>query len=233
VSFPWRSLFQSVQDDLEGLGDAVFGDRAERLLDGEIRNVDQLLHRTRGEHATARARRIDAQQSAQRTKLALREAETTVESLLARRRTGAAREAAGEVVRLQAQLAELQADAAEMELHEARFAQLQSQLKHRLRRLKHQLDTHRATASLQRAQAAVARRQPGDAPYPEPAPASAQRMRRAGRAAAGDIPVGAPPPVAMAALSDPVDGVIERIGRRIKQRSRTTTPPRSEQARRR
>jgi len=233
VSFPWRSLFQSVQDDLEGLGDAVFGDRTERLLDGEIRSVDEVLHRTRGEHATARARRIDAQQSAQRTKLALREAETTVEALLARRRTGAAREAAGDVVRLEAQLAELQADVAEMESHEDRFAQLQSQLEHRLRRLKHQLDTHRATASLQRAQAAVARRQPGDAPYPEPAPASAERMRRAGRGPAGNAAAATVSPAPALATDDPVDGVIERIGKRIKRRGRPTPPTRREQARRR
>ena len=55
MTFPWRKLFQSIQDDIEGLGDAVFGDRAERLLDEEIRGVDELLHNTRGEHAAAKA----------------------------------------------------------------------------------------------------------------------------------------------------------------------------------
>ena len=227
MTFPWRKLFQSVQDDIEGLGDAVFGDRAERLLDEEIRGVDELLHTTRGEHATAKARRIDAQQHAQRSKAAVREAEAEVEAQLKRRRSAAAREAAGEVVRLQSQLAEMLADATAMEAQEAKFAQLQSQLEHRLRRLKHQLDTHRATASLQRAQAAVARRQPGDAPYPEPAPASAQRMRRPARTGLHETQADAARPEPAAANDDPVADVINRIARRIKPK------PSTEQARRR
>ena len=231
MTFPWRRLFQSIQDDLEGLGDAVFGDRAERLLDDEIRGVDELLHNTRNAHAAAKARRIDAQQHAQQLKAGIREAEAIVEAQLKRRRSAAAREAAGEVVRLHAQLTEMQADAAEMEAQEARFAQLQSQLEHRLRRLKHQLDTHRATASLQRAQAAVARRQPGDVPYPEPAPASAQRMRRPARAGANLAPADAVRPVTTA-NADPVAEVIERIARRIKPRSSTNSSS-TEQARRR
>lgn len=227
MTFPWRSLFQSIQDDIEGLGDAVFGDRTERLLDAEIREVDELLHRTRHEHAAAKARRIDAGQRAQQLKAGLREAEAEVEALLLRRRTGAARDAAGEVVRLQARLAEMQADASEMEQQEARFALLQSQLEHQLRRLKHQLDTHRATASLQRAQAAVARRQPGDAPYPEPAPVSAQRMRRHAR---GSKPAPAADTHTRGAAVPPADAiadVIDRIARRIKPKSS------NEQARRR
>ena len=231
MTFPWRKLFQSIQDDIEGLGDAVFGDRAERLLDDEIRGVDELLHNTRNDHAAAKARRIDAQQHAQRLKAEIRAAEAEVEAQLKRRRSTAARDAAGDVVRLQSQLAEMQADATEMDAQEAKFAQLQSQLEHRLRRLKHQLDTHRATASLQRAQAAVARRQPGDAPYPEPAPASAQRMRRPARAGAHATQADAARPDT-ARNDDPVAEVIDRIARRIKPRAATSTPS-TEQARRR
>lgn len=230
MTFPWRRLFQSIQDDIEGLGDAVFGDRAERLLDDEIRGVDELLHNTRNEHATAKARRIDAQQHAQQLKAGIREAEAEVEAQLKRRRSTAARDAAGEVVRLQSQLAEMQADAVEMEAQEAKFAQLQSQLEHRLRRLKHQLDTHRATASLQRAQAAVARRQPGDAPYPEPAPASAQRMRRGARPDTNGTQADGTR-TETAAYDDAVADVIERIAKRIKPKSTNTSS--TEQARRR
>ena len=225
MTFPWRKLFQSIQDDIEGLGDAVFGDRAERLLDEEIRGVDELLHNARGEHAAAKARRIDAQLHAQQTKTDIRDAEAEVEAQLKRRRSSAARDAAGEVVRLQAQLADVLADTAGMEQQEAKFAQLQSQLEHRLRRLKHQLETHRATASLQRAQAAVARRQPGDAPYPEPAPASAQRMRRP--AQAGNASAGNATRIETATNDDPVADVIQRIAKRIKPK------PSTEQARRR
>ena len=231
MTFPWRKLFQSIQDDIEGLGDAVFGDRTERLLDDEIRGVDERLHDARNRHAAAKALRIDAQQHAQQLKGDLRDAEAQVEAQLKRRRTSAARDAAGIVVRLQARLAELQADANEMDAQEAKFAQLQSQLEHRLRRLKHQLDTHRATASLQRAQATVARRQPGDAPYPEPAPVSAQRMRRSARPGTDATQADAAPGTT-AANDDPVAEVIARIARRIKPRAATNTPS-TEQARRR
>ncbi len=234
MTFPWRKLFESIQDDIEGIGEAVFGDRAERLLDDEIREVDDRLHRARAEHAGAKARRIAAQQQVQQLKTCVRDAEAGVEAQLKRRRSTAARTAAGEVVRLQARLAELLADAAGMERQEADFLQLQAQLEHRLRRLKHQLDTHRATASLQRAQAAVARRQPGTAPYPEPAPASAQRMRRSPRKGAGEASDDAAARAnAQAALeSDPVADVIERIARRIKPRNATHTSS-TEKARRR
>ena len=231
MTFPWRKLFQSIQDDIEGLGDAVLGDRNDRLLDDEIRGVDERLHDARNRHAAAKARRIDAQQHAQQLKGDLRDAEAEVEAQLKRRRTSAARDAAGIVVRLQARLAELQADANEMDAQEAKFAQLQSQLEHRLRRLKHQLDTHRATASLQRAQATVARRQPGDAPYPEPAPVSAQRMRRPARPGTDATQADAAPGTT-AASDDPVAEVIARIARRIKPRSGTNTSS-NEQARRR
>lgn len=234
MTFPWRRLFQSIQDDIEGIGEAVFGDRAERLLDDEIREVDDLLHRTRNEYASAKAQRIDRQQQVQQLKVAIREAEADVEAQLKRRRSTAARAAAGEVVHLRAGLADMLEAVALFDSQEAKFAQLQAQLEHRLRRLKHQLDTHRATASLQRAQAAVARRQPGSAPYPEPAPVSAMRMRHptaAGRrvvpsdatARTGHAPQGA---------ADPVTDVIERIARRIKPRPTPTTSS-TEQARRR
>lgn len=234
MSFPWRRLFQSIQDDIEGVGEAVFGDRAERLLDGEIREVDDLLHRTRGEHAAAKARRIDAQQQVQHVKAGIREAEAEVEAQLKRRRGTAARSAAAEVVGMQARLADTLEALAQVERQEAKFAQLQAQLEHRLRRLKHQLDTHRATASLQRAQAAVARRQPGTAPYPEPAPASAQRMRRSPRKGAGEAPDDAAARVDAPATPerDPVADVIARISRRIKPRPNPTTPI-TEQVRRR
>ncbi|QIL19372.1 PspA/IM30 family protein [Thermomonas sp. HDW16] len=231
MTFPWRKLFQSIQDDIEGVGNAVFGDRAERLLDEEIREVDELLHNTRNEHAAAKARRIDTQQRAQQLKAEIRETEAAVEAQLKRRRTTAARDAAGEVVRLHAQLADMQADAAEMELQEAKFAQLQSQLEHRLRRLKHQLDTQRATASLQRAQAAVARRQPGNAPYPEPAPASAKRMRHPAKTSGKPTGQSAHDDAGTVEI-DPVADVLERIAKRIKPRPTTNTPS-TEKARRR
>ena len=52
-----KSLFKRIQDGMEGVADAVLGERAERLLDSEIRTVDDGLHAARGDHAAAKARR--------------------------------------------------------------------------------------------------------------------------------------------------------------------------------
>ena len=39
-----KTLFKRIQEGMEGLAGAVIGDRAERLLDEEIRAVDDALH---------------------------------------------------------------------------------------------------------------------------------------------------------------------------------------------
>ena len=53
-----KTLFKRIQEGMEGVADAVLGDRAERLLDEEIRAIDDALHGARGEHAAAKARLV-------------------------------------------------------------------------------------------------------------------------------------------------------------------------------
>ena len=47
-------------EDVAGVSDALFGDRAERQLDHDIRHVDDALHVARADLTAAKARRIVA-----------------------------------------------------------------------------------------------------------------------------------------------------------------------------
>lgn len=173
-----KTLFKRIQEGMEGLAGAVMGDRAERLLDEEIRTIDDALHGARGEYATAKARRVANEQHQAALAVRIGETEAKVEAALRQGRATQARAAADDVVHLQAERSQRMDEGQDLVTHERQFAHVVEQLEGRLRRLKHQLDILRASNSLQRAQATVARRQPGDALYPEPAFASAARMKR-------------------------------------------------------
>jgi phage shock protein A len=213
-----KSLFKRIQDGMEGVADAVLGERTERLLDGEIRTVDDGLHAARGDHAAAKARRIANEQRQVELAADIATAEAKVESALRQRRTTQAHTAATDVVRLQERRDDMVAQGRELAAQEHQLAHASEQLEGRLRRLKHQLDILRASNSLQRAQATVARRQPGEAPYPEPAFASAQRMkRRAGGSSATTVAKGE---AGAAAANDPAQAVLARAQKRITSSAR-------------
>ena len=46
-----KTLFRRIQEGMEGLTDAILGDRAERLLDQEIRAIDDALRNGRDDLA--------------------------------------------------------------------------------------------------------------------------------------------------------------------------------------
>ena len=173
-----KTLFKRIQEGMEGVADAVLGDRAERLLDEEIRAIDDALHGARGEHAAAKARRVANEQHQAAITARIGEAEARVETALKQGRVTQARTAADQVVHLEAERSQRMHEGHVLGTQERQFAHVVEQLECRLRRLKHQLDILRASNRLQRAQATVARRQPGDALYPEPAFASAARMKQ-------------------------------------------------------
>jgi phage shock protein A len=213
-----KTLFKRIQEGMEGIAGAVMGDRAERLLDEEIRTIDDALHGARGEHAAAKARRVANEQHQAALAARIGEIEAKVESALRQGRATQARTAADDVVRLQAERGQRIEEGHELATHERQFAHVVEQLEGRLRRLKHQLDILRASNSLQRAQATVARRQPGDALYPEPAFASAARMkqRRAPAAGGGATTQGQH----RKDTTDPAQAVLDRARKRITSSAR-------------
>lgn len=213
-----KTLFKRIQEGMEGLAGAVMGDRAERLLDEEIRAIDDALHGARGEHAAAKARRVANDQHQAALTARIGEIEAKVEAALRQGRATQARAAADDVVRQQAERSRRMEEGQDLATQERQFAHVVDQLEGRLRRLKHQLDILRASTSLQRAQATVARRQPGDALYPEPAFASAARMKQRRAPAQGSS--AASQGRNRKAEADPAQAVLDRARKRITSSAR-------------
>lgn len=210
-------------EDVAGVSDTLFGDKAERQLDHDIRHVDDALHVARADLAAAKARRIVAGRHEQELRAQIADATTQAEKALRTRRRTQAQAAAERIVALQALRDEAQAHAAALQAHEAALAHAIEQGEHQLRRLKQQVDILRASASLQRAQASVARRQAGPAPHPEPALAPARRARQR-KAASGPESHGTSVSSTGAAGSA-ADEVLERIAKRMKPKSPHTSTP--------
>ena len=213
-----KTLFKRIQEGMEGLAGAVMGDRAERLLDEKIRAIDDALHGARGEHAAAKARRVANDQHQAALTARIGEIEAKVEAALRQGRATQARAAADDVVRQQAERSRRMEEGQDLATQERQFAHVVEQLEGRLRRLKHQLDILRASTSLQRAQATVARRQPGDALYPEPAFASAARMKQRRAPAQGSS--AASQGTNRKAEADPAQAVLDRARKRITSSAR-------------
>lgn len=210
-------------EDVAGVSDALFGDRVERQLDQDIRDLDDTLHRVRADIAAAKAARIVGDQHAHDLRTRIAELTAQAEHAMRARKRVRAREAAERIVELQAHLDEERLRAKALQGREAELAHVLEQGEHQLRRLKHQVDTLRASASLQQAQASVARRRSTETTHPEPALAPAQRARQ--RKAGGGPDSRATPVSPKEAVGDAADEVLERIARRIKPKAPSPPTP--------
>lgn len=211
-----KILFRRIQGGMEGLADALLGDRAERLLDEDIRDLDDALYTARGQHAAAKAQRIANDQHLATVKADISRCEADIDTALRRRQASRARTLALDVVRLQNERVERVDVSVDLSGREHQFSHVMEQLESRLRRLKHQLDILRASNSLQRAQAIVARRRSGDAsPHPEPAFVSVARFNRKSRVPVVDNYT------ITEVLADPVDDPTEAVLARAKKRVRS------------
>lgn len=220
-----KTLFKRIQDGASELGDAIHGDRIERGLDSDIREIDLHLHETRNDASTTKAHRIAREDEAKRTRASITACETDVADLLARRRSSQARAKAAQAVALQDQYAVLQLECKELKGKEIEFAGLIAQLEQKLRRAKHQLGTLRAASGIQRAQAAVAKLQPGPAPYPESAQVSAQRaQQRAANSVLGDKATKTPKPRNRKPAATDADVAIDALIGRLSTRSHAAAP---------
>ncbi len=220
-----KALFKRIQDGAFELGDAMQGDRIERGLDQDIRDVDLQLHQVRNDAAALKAQRIAKDNELKHAKAGIAATEAEVAELLSRRRNTQARARAACAITLQEEHAVLQRECKELKDREAEFAELIAQLEHKLRRAKHQLGTLRAASGIQRAQAAVARLQPGPAPHPESAQASAQRARQRAAKGGRDAPatMSTPRGRRKTAVSD-ADVAIDALIGRLSNRSPAAAP---------
>ena len=203
---PFKELFERLQSEVGQISDALRGQAAERVLDAEIREIDDSLHDWRNEAAAAKARIITSEEREKQLGAEIRKLEADALKALQGRRKSRASQIAEAIVNLQARRADERQTLKALNAHQQAMLHVIEQGEHKLRRLKHQLDTLRASETLQRAQATVARRQPGAAPHPESAVASAKRARKANAAeAATRKPRPAPP------ADDALEAVLERL----------------------
>ena len=178
---PFKDLLKRMQESMDELGDTLSGtSTAERLLDADIRQLDDELQGWRGQAASLKAQRITSAERQRAHAARIRELEADALDALRTRRRTHARELAERIAHAQVAKAEEKSQLDGLQAHEKELLHVIEQGELKLRRLKHQLDTLRASESLQRAQAAVAKRQPDAAPHPESAVASAQRVRQRG-----------------------------------------------------
>ncbi|MGP1665821.1 MAG: hypothetical protein ACTS5I_07920, partial [Rhodanobacter sp.] len=145
-----KALFKRIQDGASELGDALYGDRAERGLDQDIQTIDLHLHQARRDAAALKAQRIAKEDKVKQAKATIAGIETDVASLLARRRSVQARNKAAQAITLQGEHAALRRECMELKGQEAEFAKVIPQLEQQLRRAKHQLGVLRAASGIQR-----------------------------------------------------------------------------------
>lgn len=222
MNHPLKKLLSTLRGNVEEIGNAVLGNKALRLLDEDIRQTDLALHRTRLEADAAKARRIHAEDVASKGQAKLREQEAVVATHLTDGKPGLARRAAQKVVEIEAALREARRILTECQLTEQQFNHAIEQLEQQLRRLRHQSDTLKAAESLKLAQASVAMRQPGSAPYPEPAQASVRRKKAAAPQAARPKPQ---PPPSVPTIEDVLSRVDKRTPARPAKPRRTAPTP--------
>lgn len=155
-------LFERARAEFAGLGEALAGNHAQRIIDQEIRETDALLHGWRQELDALQARRYVARERADAVANAIEEREAQAVLALQAGDPALARDVAAAIVLLETQRDEENARVSDFDANIAQMRRVVSQSENTLRRLRHQFDTLRATESVQRAQEAVARRTPGN-----------------------------------------------------------------------
>lgn len=207
-------------EDVAGMSEALLGDKVERQLDQDIRDIDDALHRARAEAASAKARRIVASELEREQRTRIAELTRQAEQALRSRKRSQARTIAEQIAALDPLHAETKEQLQSLQQRETELAHVIEHGEHQLRRLKHQIDTLRASASLRQAQATVARRRATDTPEPALEPAQRARKRKTGG------PESRPADVSSGdAGESAVDDILERIAKRIKPKASSPSSP--------
>jgi phage shock protein A len=155
-------LFERARAEIAGIGDALAGSHAQRVVDQEIRATDAQLHGWRQELDALLAQRYVAHERLAASAQAIDEREAQAVLALQAGDPALARDVAAAIVLIESQRDEHTRQVADFDEHIAQMRRVMTQSENTLRRLHHQLDTIRATESVQRAQEAVARRGAGE-----------------------------------------------------------------------
>lgn len=174
----WRRLVAAVRGGVNELGEAIAESQALRILDQEIRDNDDELHRVRATLAETMARCKVAQERLAAANARLDEYEGYARKALKSGEDALVREIAAKI-----SLLEIERDGHGVQAQEyaegiAHLRKVAAQLEATINRLKQQVDTVRATENVQRAQAAVASRREGSGVRVRTALDSLERIKR-------------------------------------------------------
>ena len=157
----WRRLVTAVRGGVNELGEAIAESQALRILDQEIRDNDDELHRVRANLAETMAHCKVAQERLAAANVGLEEYEGYALKALKAGEDALVREIAARISLLETER-DSHAGQAQMYAEDiAHLRKMAAQLEATIGRLKQQVDTVRATENVQRAQAAVANRREG------------------------------------------------------------------------
>lgn len=174
----WRRLVTAVRGGVNELGEAIAESQALRILDQEIRDNDDELHRVRANLAETMAHCKVAQERLAAADARLEEYEGYALKALKAGEDALVREVAAKISLLEIERDGHAGQAQEYAAGIVHLRKVAAQLEATINRLKQQVDTVRATENVQRAQAAVANRREGSDVRVRTALDSLERIKR-------------------------------------------------------
>ncbi|MFN3579332.1 MAG: PspA/IM30 family protein [Pseudomonas sp.] len=174
----WSKLLTAVRGGAHEVGEAVVDSQALRILDQEIRDADEELHRSRDALAGIMAKQKLAAQRVKTLESKVAEYEQYALKALDSGNETLAREVAEKIANLET---ELNGERQQADAFAASVAQLRkavAQAEGNIKRLKQQVDTVKATESVHKAQLAVSQRHGGSQAKMHTALESLERIKK-------------------------------------------------------
>lgn len=157
----WNKMVIALRGGAHEMGETIIDSQALRILDQEIRDADEELHRSKEALAEIMAKQklADADVNKHQSKIA--EYESYVIQALEAKNEELAKEVAGKIANLEGLLEEAMSQAGSYGESVQQLRKAVTQTEANIKRMKQQADTVRATENVQKAQIAVTKRYGG------------------------------------------------------------------------
>ncbi|WP_304639430.1 PspA/IM30 family protein [Pseudomonas sp.] len=174
----WSKLLTAVRGGAHEVGEAIVDSQALRILDQEIRDADEELHRSREALAGIMAKQKLAAERVGKLSAKVEEYEQYALKALESGNETLAREVAEKIASLETQLGSEREQADAYAKSVAQLRRAVTQAEGNIKRLKQQVDTVKATESVHKAQLAVSQRHGGSQAKMHTALESLERIKQ-------------------------------------------------------
>lgn len=174
----WSKLLTAVRGGAHEMGEAVVDSQALRILDQEIRDADEELHRSREALAGIMAKQKLAAERVAKLSGQVEEYERYALKALDADNETLAREVAEKIAHLETQLTVEREQADNYATSVVQLRKAVTQAESNIKRMKQQVDTVKATESVHKAQLAVSRRHSGSQAKTHTALESLERIKQ-------------------------------------------------------